>query len=496
MQRRVRCSAIKSLQEQLRNKERSAVEIAEEFLKRIAATDNQVRAFITVDEEGARKAAAKIDEAIAAGANLGPLAGIPVTIKDNICVRGLPTTAASQILKNYRPTHDATAVRKLLDAGAVPLGKTNMDEFGMGSSTENSSFHVSYNPWDVSRVSGGSSGGSAAAVAAQQCVASLGSDTGGSIRQPASFCGVVGIKPTYGRVSRWGLVSYASSLDTIGPLAATVEDAAIVLDAISGVDRFDATSADTAGPSTAAGLLSVDQLGSAPLKGKRLGLVREALGEGVDPGVDAAVRAAAAHMQSLGAEVEEVSLPIFDKGLPAYYVIALSEASSNLSRYDGVRYGSQADAEDLRGLYGASREALGAEVRRRILMGTYALSAGYYDAYYKQAQQVRTRVRGEINDALQAFDALIMPCAPTPAFRVGEKTKDPLSMYKGDLMTVNVNLAGNPAISVPCGFVEEGGVRLPVGLQLIGRHMQEADIISTADAYQKTASLDLALPTL
>ena len=388
------------------------------------------------------------------------------------------------------PPYDATVIAKLRAAGAIIIGKTNMDEFGMGSSTENSGYGPTFNPWGERRVPGGSSGGSAAAVAAGQCVAALGSDTGGSIRQPAHFCGVVGVKPTYGRVSRNGLIAYASSLDVIGPMATSVADAAAVLTAIAGPDSMDATASNCALEDFTASLHHVDSFDSKPLAGRKLGLIKETTGQGVSPGVEAAVRAAATHLESLGATVEEISLPSFEFGLPAYYVIALSEASSNLSRYDGVRYGQRAtDVEDLREMYAASRGKLGGEVRRRILMGTYALSAGYYDAYYKRAQQVRTLVGREMTTALESFDALICPAAPSPAYRVGEKTTDPLAMYKGDLMTVNVNLAGLPAVVLTCGTMEEQGDTLPVGLQIIGKAFGEGDLLQIAHIYEQTAGV-------
>lgn len=359
-----------------------------------------------------------------------------------------------------------------------------MDEFGMGSTTENSAFHVTHNPWDTDRVPGGSSGGSAAAVSAQQCLAALGSDTGGSIRQPAHFCGIVGVKPTYGLVSRSGLISYASSLDCIGPMASSVGDAATVLQVIAGKDPKDATCRMRNPESYTRGIVPLEDFPSLPLKRRKVALVKETLGEGVDPGVESAIREAAAHMESLGAEIEEIGLSSFELGLPAYYVIALSEASSNLSRYDGVRYGqTAADAHDLRELYLSSRSHMGAEVRRRILMGTYALSAGYCDAYYKRAQQVRTLVAREMSRALASADALLLPVAPTTAYRLGEKTSDPLAMYKGDLMTVNINLAGLPAVTLPCG-VHDG---LPVGMQLVGKEFGEADLLSLAHVYEQTA---------
>lgn len=511
----VRCSA--STVEQVRQhvvttKSMRAQELVERYLDRAEQHNATLNSFISIDREGALQQvstappshpppppltpslpqAAAIDAKIAAGEPVGPLAGMPIAIKDNIATRGAPTTAGSRILAGYTPPYDATAVARLRAAGAVIVGKTNMDEFGMGSSTEASAYGAAVNPWgDGDRVPGGSSGGSAAAVAAGQCAAALGSDTGGSIRQPAHFCGVVGVKPTYGRVSRSGLVAYASSLDCIGPMARTVADAAALLTAIAGADPADATCARRPTEDFAAALPPAAALPSAPLAGRRLGLIRETTGAGVAPGVEAAVRAAAAHLESLGATVEEVSLPAFDAGLPAYYVLALSEASSNLSRYDGVRYGVRADAPDLRAMYGATRGAgLGPEVRRRILMGTYALSAGYYDAYYKRAQQVRTLVARGMAAALERCDALVCPAAPTTAYRLGEKSADPLAMYKGDLMTVNVNLAGLPAVVLPCGTDGD----LPVGLQLIGRAFGEADLLGMAHVYEATAGTGVGAP--
>lgn len=491
-------SVIREIHNDLATKKRSAVEVTQHYLDAISKADGVVCSFITVDAEQALEQARAVDAKIAkeGAEGLGPLTGVPLAIKDNICTAGTRTTAGSQILRDYVPAFDATAVARLRSAGAVFVGKTNMDEFGMGSSTENSSYKPTRNPWDPERVPGGSSGGSAAAVAARECVAALGSDTGGSIRQPAHFCGVVGLKPTYGRVSRYGLISYASSLDTIGPMAHTVEDAALLLNAIAGGDAHDSTSSQRPAEDFTAALLPAALLkgGGRPLAGRRLGLVVETLGEGVAPEVNEAVRAAARHYEALGATVEEVSLPTFGLGLPAYYVLALSEASSNLSRYDGVRYGARAaGAGDLAGMYCGSRGAgLGDEVKRRILMGTYALSAGYYDAYYKRAQQVRTLVQQELVGALSRFDALVTPTAPTPAYRLGEKSTDPLAMYKGDLMTVNVNLAGLPAIVLPVAFAPAAGGsghQLPIGLQLVGKAFDEAGLLRLAHAYEQTAEL-------
>lgn len=367
----------------------------------------------------------------------------------------------------------------------------------MGSSTENSSYKPTKNPWDVERVPGGSSGGSASAVAAGQCVASLGSDTGGSIRQPAHFCGVVGVKPTYGRVSRYGLIAYASSLDTIGPLTTSVADAAAVLSVISGADSADATCSHHPSEDFSADIVGLDSLASKPLSGKKIGVIKETTGEGIEASVATALNNTIAHLESLGAIVEEISLPTFALGLPAYYAIALSEASSNLARYDGVRYGERLTATDTTGMYTTTRgQGLGDEVKRRILMGTYALSAGYYDAFYKKAQQVRTLVRREMSAALDSYEMLLCPAAPTPAYKVGEKSADPLAMYKGDLMTVNLNLAGLPAVTLPCGYTEEGGKRLPIGLQLVGKAFGERELLGMAHVVEQTLGLDLGKPSV
>ncbi|GAB2263062.1 hypothetical protein Droror1_Dr00004059 [Drosera rotundifolia] len=399
----------------------------------------------------------------------------------------METTAGSRVLEGWRPPGDATAVRRVRERGGIVVGKTNCDEFGMGSSTENSAFQVTANPWDESRVPGGSSGGSAAAVSARQCMVSLGSDTGGSVRQPASFCGVVGIKPTYGRVSRYGLVAYASSLDVIGCFASSVADAGILIHAISGHDRLDATSSKQEVPDFTSQFMPSDSFESKPLKGLRVGVIRETLGDGVDQAVISSINAAAAHLEDLGCSLAEVSLPSFSLGLPAYYVLAISEASSNLSRYDGIRYGNQVLANELGALYGDSRaKGFGDEVKMRILMGTYALSAGYYDAYYKRAQQVRTMVKNDFKAALIEHDFLISPAAPSAAYKIGEKKNDPLAMYAGDIMTVNVNLAGLPALVVPCGFVEGGSSPLPVGLQMIGSAFSEDKLLKVGHVFEQT----------
>lgn len=433
------------------------------------------------------KEAQSIDDKIKRNENVGPLAGVLVGVKDNICTVDMPSTAGSRVLENYRPPFDATAVKKVKEFDGIVVGKTNLDEFGMGSTTESSSFQVTANPWDISRVPGGSSGGSAAAVSARQCVVSLGSDTGGSVRQPASFCGVVGLKPTYGRVSRYGLMAYASSLDVIGCFGSSVADTGILLSAISGHDRLDATSSKQEVPDFTSQLISAALLESKPLKGLKVGVIRETLENGVDSGVKSTVLGAVSHLEELGCTLSEVSLPSFSLGLPAYYILASSESSSNLSRYDGVRYGNQVAAEDLNALYGDSRaKGFGSEVKMRILMGTYALSAGYYDAYYKRAQQVRTLIQKSFKTALDENDILISPAAPSAAYKIGEKKNDPLAMYSGDIMTVNVNLAGLPALVLPCGFVEGGPVGLPVGLQMIGAAFDEGKLLKVGHIFEQT----------
>lgn len=448
-----------------------------------------MRSFIHVADAAAEREAEELDRRIASGEKdaVGPLAGVLVGVKDNLCTANMPSTGGSRILDGYRPAYDATAVRRLREAGAIVLGKTNLDEFGMGSTTEGSAFQVTTNPWDDSRVPGGSSGGSAAAVSARQCVVSLGSDTGGSVRQPASFCGVVGLKPTYGRVSRFGLMAYASSLDVVGCFGSSVFDTATILSVVAGHDKMDATSSSQVVPEYASELVSLDLLESKPLNGVRIGIIQETLGEGVASGVVSSIKGAASHLEQLGSVVEEVSLPSFSLGLPAYYILASSEASSNLSRYDGIRYGRQVSADDLNELYGESRaNGFGHEVKMRILMGTYALSAGYYDAYYKRAQQVRTLVKQSFKDALERYDILISPAAPSAAYKIGEKINDPLAMYAGDIMTVNVNLAGLPALVVPCGFVEGGAAGLPVGLQMMGSPFCEGNLLRVGHIFEQT----------
>ncbi|XP_010689948.2 glutamyl-tRNA(Gln) amidotransferase subunit A, chloroplastic/mitochondrial [Beta vulgaris subsp. vulgaris] len=481
-------SQILSIRHSLLTRQLTAVEIAESYLTRLRIAEPKLRSFLHVaDEESVLRDAQEVDRKIDRNEDVGLLAGVLVGVKDNICTANMPSTAGSRILQGYRPPFDATAVKKVMELGGIVVGKTNLDEFGMGSTTEGSAFQVTANPWDESCVPGGSSGGSAAAVSARQCVVSLGSDTGGSVRQPASFCGVVGLKPTYGRVSRYGLVAYASSLDVIGCFGTSVADAGILLHAIAGHDRFDSTSSMREVPEFASQFTSLDILESKPLEGLRVGIIRETLEDGVDENVVSSIRAAASHLENLGCLVTEVSLPSFSLGLPAYYVLASSESSSNLSRYDGVRYGNQVVADELTFLYKDSRaRGFGPEVKRRILMGTYALSAGYYDAYYKRAQQVRTVVRESFKAALDENDILISPAAPSAAYKIGEKKNDPLAMYAGDIMTVNVNLAGLPALVLPCGFAEGGSAGLPVGLQMIGAAFDEEKLLRIGHIFEQT----------
>jgi aspartyl-tRNA(Asn)/glutamyl-tRNA(Gln) amidotransferase subunit A len=484
-------ASIRELHKQLVNKERSAVEITQEALERIQALEPKLHSFLCVTAERALEQARAVDAKIAAGEEIGTLAGIPIGIKDNICTKGIRTTCASRILENFVPPYESTVTQKLLEADAVIVGKTNLDEFAMGGSTETSAFGMTGNPWDTSRVPGGSSGGSAAAVAAEECVVSLGSDTGGSIRQPASFCGVVGMKPTYGLVSRYGLVAFASSLDQIGPFGRTVEDAAILLNAIAGYDPKDSTSLKVQIPNYAASL----KPDLKPRGQLRIGIIQETFGEGLDSQVEQAIKQALEQLQDLGAEIHVISCPRFRYGLPSYYIIAPSEASANLARYDGVKYGYRAsEADNLMEMYTRTRaNGFGAEVKRRIMVGTYALSAGYYDAYYLKAQKVRTLIKEDFEKAFELVDVLACPTAPTTAFKAGEKTSDPLSMYLVDLMTIPVNLAGLPGISVPCGFDDKG---LPIGLQLIGKPLREDQLFQVAYAYEQSTSWHLQKPKI
>lgn len=477
-------SLVRSIGDRIRKGETSAEEVTRSYLAAIEDTNATIGAFVSVSADDAIAQAKAVDAALRAGEPLGLLAGIPLGVKDNIATAAGETSAGSKILSGLNSPYDAHVIEALRKAGSVVVGKTNMDEFGMGSTTESSAKGATINPWDTTRVPGGSSGGSAAAVAAQQCVVALGSDTGGSIRQPASFCGVVGLKPTYGLVSRHGLVAYASSFDCIGPLASSVEDAAVVLSAMRASDASDFSDATfqslSATEKRAAGdyhshLKRLEDLASKPLAGKKFALVKETLGEGVDVGVVGKIVAAAEELEKLGAVVDVVSCPTFGLGLPAYYVLALSEASSNLARYDAIRYGATNTTRS---------EGLGTEVKRRILMGTYALSAGHSDAYYKRAQETRRLVEMDLNSKLSEYDALLTPAAPTPAYELGGKVNDPLAMFSGDVMTVNVNLAGLPAVVVRAGSVTENGATLPVGLQMVGRPFGEAQLLDIAHTFE------------
>lgn len=456
----------------------SASVVASEFYGRIKERDPAIGAFLTLCEERAMKQAELIDQMAAEGQPLPPLAGVPIAIKDVMVTSGVRTTAGSKILDNFIPPYDCTAVARLEAAGAVILGKLNCDEFAMGSSNENSAYHPVHNPRDITRVPGGSSGGSAATVAAEMAVATLGSDTGGSIRQPASFCGVVGLKPTYGRVSRYGLIAFASSLDHIGPFAKTVKEAALLLRTIAGRDPMDSTSADMPVPDYVAEL-------EKPIKNLKVGVAKEYFGEGLDSEVRAAVENAIKKLAQLGCEIVPVSLPHTEYAIPTYYIVATAEASSNLARYDGVRYGFRASGSNLSEMYRNTRDmGFGTEVKRRIMLGTYALSAGYYDAYYLKAQKVRMLLTRDFDDAFKKVDVIAAPTCPTPAFRLGEKSDDPLAMYLADIYTVTANLAGIPGISVPCG---ENSEKLPIGLQLFARHFDEARLLRAAHAYEQAA---------
>ena len=460
----------------LARKECSSEELVKALIARIESVDPAVKAYLNYDTEGALAQARIADRERAAG-NARPLSGIPVAIKDVLNAQGQPCTCGSRILKGYKAPYDATAVARLRSAGAIFLGRLNMDEFAMGSSTENSAYQVTTNPWDSSRVPGGSSGGAAAAIAADEAVATLGTDTGGSIRQPASFCGCVGLKPTYGRISRYGLTAYASSLDQIGPVTKTVRDAAVLLGVMAGADPMDSTSVDVPIPDYLAGLRP-------DLKGMKLGLPKEYFIKGMDPEVEKAVRQAVEQCRALGADIVEVSLPHTPYAIAAYYVIATAEASANLARFDGVRYGARVDGEDPIDMYGKTREAgFGTEVKRRIILGTYVLSSGYYDAYYLRAQKVRTLIRNDFQKAFETCDALLTPVAPTAAYKIGEKTGDPLQMYLGDIFTVTCNLAGICGLSVPCGFT---GGKLPIGLQVLGPAFKEENILRAAYAYEQS----------
>jgi aspartyl-tRNA(Asn)/glutamyl-tRNA(Gln) amidotransferase subunit A len=467
---------IKSLSEKLRKRETTSVELTRRFLDRIGKVDGKVAAFVTVTADEALKAAAEADKRLASGSGITPLTGVPVSVKDIFCTAGVRTTCGSKMLENFIPPYDAMVVEKLKDAGAVVLGKVNMDEFAMGSSTENSAFKKTLNPWDLGRVPGGSSGGSAASVASGECAASVGTDTGGSIRQPAACCGLVGLKPTYGRISRYGMIAFASSLDQAGPITNTVEDAALMLAAMAGKDERDSTSLDAPVPDYAAAL-------SGGVKGIRIGIPKEYFVEGIDPEVEKAVRGAIEALKTLGATPVEISLPHTEYAVSVYYLVATAEASSNLARYDGVKYGLRVDHKSgLLDMYRATREAgFGPEVKRRIMLGTYALSSGYYDAYYDKASRVRTLIKRDFEKAFETCDVIATPTAPTAAFKMGEKTADPLTMYLSDIFTLSASLAGIPAISLPCGFTSGN---LPIGFQIIGRPLDEATVLRAARSYE------------
>lgn len=475
----------KQLQEKIASKDVTIRQLAEEAYSRIEAVDSDVQAFLALNKEQALKQAEEL-EAVPAE-DRGPLFGLPIGVKDNIVTEGLETTCSSKILEGFNPIYDATVVRKLKEAGMITIGKINMDEFAMGSSNENSAYQKTRNPWNLEHVPGGSSGGSAAAVAAGEVPFSLGSDTGGSIRQPAAFCGVVGMKPTYGRVSRFGLVAFASSLDQIGPITRNVEDNAKLLEVISGVDPMDSTSANVEVPNFS------EAIGK-PIKGLKIGVPKEYMGDGVSEDVRESVRAALKVLEAQGAVWEEVSLPHSEYALATYYLLSSSEASSNLARFDGIRYGYRAEeATNLLELYKMTRaQGFGDEVKRRIMLGTYSLSAGSYDAYYLKAQKVRTLIKQDFEKVFEEYDVIVGPTTPTPAFKIGEKVDDPLTMYANDILTIPVNLAGVPGISIPCGFSNG----LPLGLQIIGKHFDESTIYQVASAYESATDFHKQTPAL
>ena len=478
---------IHELQEKIKSGGVTAMQLTESVFSRIDAVEDRVHSYIRLMKEQAMAAAAIADEHIQKG-DIQPLTGIPIALKDIVCTKGITTTCGSHILHNFVPPYDATVVEKLRNAGAVFVGKANMDEFAMGSSTETSYFGPTRNPWDLQRIPGGSSGGSAAAVAADECIASIGSDTGGSIRQPAALCGIVGLKPTYGRVSRFGLIAFASSLDQLGPFTKDVEDCAIMMNVMAGYDPKESTSVQTEVP-------DYRQFIGRDIKGWKIGIPREYFIEGIDPEVSAAVKKTIDVVQKCGGQCIDISLPHTKYCVAVYYIIAPAEASSNLARYDGVKYGLRtADARDLAEMYQKTRmEGFGAEVKRRIMIGTYALSAGYYDAYYGKASQVRALIRRDFDEAFQQCDVILTPTAPTPAFKIGEKTDDPLQMYLSDIFTISANLAGIPGISVPCGFTAAG---LPLGVQFLASHFEEGKLLQIASAYEKGAAMEKRRPTL
>jgi len=478
---------VHELRDKLDKRQVSSAELTKAFLERIDQTDGRVNSYVTVCEKEALDAAADADKRIASG-DILPLTGIPMSVKDIFCTRGILTTCSSRMLSEFIPPYDASSITRIREMGAVIIGKTNMDEFAMGSSTETSFYGTTKNPWNIEMIPGGSSGGSAASVAADQCAASLGTDTGGSIRQPAALCGVVGVKPTYGRVSRYGVVAFASSLDQVGPITKDVRDAAILLEAIAGYDPKDSTSVQREVP-------QYGKLLTGDIKGLKLGVPREYFIEGIDPDVKSAVDRAISDMEELGAEIVEISLPHTEHAVAVYYIVAPAEASSNLARYDGVKYGFRAkDVDNLQDMYNKTRaQGFGQEVKRRIMLGTYALSAGYYDAYYLKAQKVRTLISRDFREAYEKCDIIVTPTAPAPAFRIGEKAADPLQMYLSDIFTISCNLAGLPGISIPCGLSKEG---LPIGLQLIGNHFDEGALLKTAHAYEQSTGWHKQKPPL
>ena len=479
---------VHELHEKFKKKEVSSVEATKSVLSRIEEVEDKIKAFITISKDEALKQAKEADDRLASGENVTPLTGVPIAVKDIFCTEKIKTTCASSILKNFIPPYDATVVKKLKGAGAVIVGKNNLDEFAMGSSTENSAFQATRNPWDLERIPGGSSGGSAASVSASECMASVGTDTGGSIRQPASFCGVVGLKPTYGRVSRYGMIAFASSLDQGGPITKDVIDAASLLNVMAGHDPLDSTSINAPVPDYSQSL-------NERIKGLRVGLPKEYFIKGLHPEVKDAVKAAAKVLENEGAHIVDVTLPHTEYAIAAYYLVATAEASSNLARYDGVRFGHRVeDSKGLMEMYLKTRsEGFGQEVKRRIMLGTYALSAGYYDAYYGKACQVRTLIKNDFDKALEACDVILTPTTPTPSFKAGEKTEDPLQMYLTDIFTISCNLAGIPGISLPCGFSKEG---LPIGMQFMGRSLGEETILRVASSYQKVTDWHLQRPAV
>ncbi|HNZ64255.1 MAG TPA: Asp-tRNA(Asn)/Glu-tRNA(Gln) amidotransferase subunit GatA [Smithella sp.] len=478
---------IHELQKKIRNGSATAVQITESVFSRIDAVEERVHAYIRLLKEQAFASAQKADEDIKRG-DIKLLTGIPVALKDIVCTKGILTTCGSHILHNFVPPYNATVVEKLKDAGAIFVGKANMDEFAMGSSTETSYFGPTFNPWDLERIPGGSSGGSAAAVAADECIASIGSDTGGSIRQPAALCGIVGLKPTYGRVSRFGLIAFASSLDQIGPFTKDVEDCAIMMNVLAGYDPRESTSVPENVP-------DYTQFAGRDIKGWKIGIPKEYFIDGIDAEVNNALKTAMQVIEQSGGQCVDISLPHTQYCVATYYIIAPAEASSNLARYDGVKYGFRAaDVRELLEMYKTTRmQGFGAEVKRRIMIGTYALSAGYYDAYYKKASQVRSLIKRDFDEAFKICDVILTPTTPTPAFKIGEKTDDPLQMYLSDVFTISTNLAGIPGISVPCGFTSGG---LPIGVQFLAGHFEEGKLIQVASAYEKNAKIEKRRPKL